>query len=204
MVRRVLRRCRLMAQDVPPRAQPAPAVRRHPVVGAVGPRPASRRMIGRVASPGPRGRRPQGTGAFSGIPGHSEAFSVSASPEARRRCAPNGNQMATICAPTRVIPGCSRNAWGGGPEWARSSCRVLIRRPSSGLKERARLNGRSLQQEVKALQERMAETLTMREARRLSDRWDHRLAGRFDVRQRVIDPRGSRFTMSGATPSSMT
>jgi antitoxin FitA len=46
------------------------------------------------------------------------------------------------------------------------------------LKERARLNGRSLQQEVKALLARAADTLTMREARRLSDRWSHRLCGR--------------------------
>jgi plasmid stability protein len=36
------------------------------------------------------------------------------------------------------------------------------------LKERARLNGRSLQQEAKALLERAAETLPMREARRVS------------------------------------
>jgi hypothetical protein len=43
------------------------------------------------------------------------------------------------------------------------------------LEERARLNGRSLQQ---ALLERAAETLTMREARRLSERWTHRFRGR--------------------------
>jgi antitoxin FitA len=46
------------------------------------------------------------------------------------------------------------------------------------LKERARLNGRSLQQEVKALPERAANTLTMREARRVSERWKRRLGGR--------------------------
>jgi plasmid stability protein len=46
------------------------------------------------------------------------------------------------------------------------------------LKARARLNGRSLQQEVKALLERAAETLTMGEARGLSARWMHRLGGR--------------------------
>jgi plasmid stability protein len=46
------------------------------------------------------------------------------------------------------------------------------------LKERAHLNGRSLQQEVKALLERAANTLTMREARRVSERWMHRLGGR--------------------------
>jgi len=44
---------------------------------------------------------------------HSEAFSASASPEARCRCAPNGNHLF---APTRVIPGCLRNACGGGPD----------------------------------------------------------------------------------------
>jgi len=43
------------------------------------------------------------------------------------------------------------------------------------LTERARLNGRSLQQEVKALLERVANTLTMSEARQLSERWRHRL-----------------------------
>ena len=46
------------------------------------------------------------------------------------------------------------------------------------LKERARLNGRSLQREVKALLEHAAETLTMREARRLSDTWRRHLGGR--------------------------
>jgi plasmid stability protein len=46
------------------------------------------------------------------------------------------------------------------------------------LKERARLNGRSLQQEAKDILERSAETLTMREARRVSERWRHRLGGR--------------------------
>jgi len=46
------------------------------------------------------------------------------------------------------------------------------------LKELARLNGRSLQQEVKAIPERTAGTLTMREARRLSERWRRRLGER--------------------------
>ena len=46
------------------------------------------------------------------------------------------------------------------------------------LKERAGLNGRSLQQEVRALLERAAETLTMSEARRLSESWTLRLAER--------------------------
>jgi hypothetical protein len=55
--------------------------------------------------------------------------------------------------------------------------RGLHRKTIERLKERARLNGRSLQQEVKALLERAAENLTMREARRLSERWN-RLGGR--------------------------
>ena len=56
--------------------------------------------------------------------------------------------------------------------------RGLDQKTIERLKERARLNGRSLQQEVTALLERAAETLTMREARRLADRWRHRLVGR--------------------------
>ena len=53
---------------------------------------------------------------------------------------------------------------------------ILVRGPNQKtierLKEHARLNGRSLQRE-----ERAAETLTMREARRLSERWNRRLDG---------------------------
>ena len=45
------------------------------------------------------------------------------------------------------------------------------------LKEHARLNGRSLQQEVKALLERAAATHTMHKARWLSERWNRRLDG---------------------------
>ena len=62
------------------------------------------------------------------------------------------------------------------------------------LKERVRLNGRSLQQEVKALLERAAETLTMREARQLSERWRHRLGGRSmsDSAQLIREDRDSR------------
>ena len=45
------------------------------------------------------------------------------------------------------------------------------------LKERARLRGRSLQQEVKDILERAATTLTMEEARRVSAIWHRRLAG---------------------------
>ena len=46
------------------------------------------------------------------------------------------------------------------------------------LKEWARLNGRSLQQEVKEILKRAAGTLTMSEVRQVSERWRHRLAGR--------------------------
>jgi antitoxin FitA len=56
--------------------------------------------------------------------------------------------------------------------------RGLDQKTIERLKERARLNGRSLQQEVKVLVERAAATLTMREARRLSEQWRRRLGGR--------------------------
>lgn len=56
--------------------------------------------------------------------------------------------------------------------------RGLDQKTIERLQERARLNGRTLQQEVKALLERAAETLTMREARRLSEGWRYRLGGR--------------------------
>jgi plasmid stability protein len=56
--------------------------------------------------------------------------------------------------------------------------RGLDQKTIERLKERARLNGRTLQQEVKVLLERAAETLTTREARRLSQRWGHRLSRR--------------------------
>ena len=46
------------------------------------------------------------------------------------------------------------------------------------LKERARFNGRSLQQEVKEILARAAGMLTMNEARRVSERWRHRLSRR--------------------------
>jgi hypothetical protein len=59
---------------------------------------------------------------------------------------------------------------------------ILVRGLDEGtihrLKERARLNGRSLQQEVKEILERTAGTLTMLEARRLAERWRRRLRGR--------------------------
>jgi antitoxin FitA-like protein len=46
------------------------------------------------------------------------------------------------------------------------------------LKERARHNRRSLQEEVQAILERAAGMLTMNEARWLSERWRQRLCGR--------------------------
>jgi plasmid stability protein len=62
------------------------------------------------------------------------------------------------------------------------------------LKERARLNRRSLQEEVKTLLERAAETLSMREARRLSERWNRRLDGRSlsDSTELIREDRDSR------------
>jgi plasmid stability protein len=56
--------------------------------------------------------------------------------------------------------------------------RGLDQKTIQRLKERARLNGRSLQQEVKEILERAVTTLTMSEARRLSERWRRRLGGR--------------------------
>jgi plasmid stability protein len=56
--------------------------------------------------------------------------------------------------------------------------RGLDQKTIERLKERAHLNGRTVQQEVKALLERAADTLTMREAGRVSEQWRHRLGGR--------------------------
>jgi antitoxin FitA len=56
--------------------------------------------------------------------------------------------------------------------------RGLDQKTVQRLKERARLNGRSLQQEVKETLERAVATLTMTEARQLSERWRHRRFGR--------------------------
>ena len=56
--------------------------------------------------------------------------------------------------------------------------RGLDQKTIERLKERARLNGRSLQHEIKEILERTAGTPTMREARRLSERWKHRLSRR--------------------------
>ena len=56
--------------------------------------------------------------------------------------------------------------------------RGLHQKTIERLKERARLNGRWLQQEVKALLEGAVGTLTMNEARRVSEQWSRRLDGR--------------------------
>jgi len=56
--------------------------------------------------------------------------------------------------------------------------RGLSQKTIERLKERARFNGRSLQQEIKAILERAAGMLTMNEARRVSELWRHRLGGR--------------------------
>jgi plasmid stability protein len=45
------------------------------------------------------------------------------------------------------------------------------------LKRRARQHGRSLQREAKAILEQAAETMSMVEARQVSDRWHRRLQG---------------------------
>ena len=84
---------------------------------------------------------------------------------------------------------------------------ILVRRldPKTieRLKQPAGLNGRSLQQEVKELLERAAEMLTMPEARRVGAvEASARPAG--VLGQCAIDSRGSRFTLSGATSTSMT
>jgi Antitoxin FitA-like, ribbon-helix-helix len=57
------------------------------------------------------------------------------------------------------------------------------------LKDHARLNGRSLQQEVKVLLERAAGTLKMRKAGRLSERWRHRSRRRCSSRFTATRPR---------------
>jgi len=72
--------------------------------------------------------------------------------------------------------------------------RGLDHRTIERLTERARLDGRSLQQEVKGLLERAAATLTMREARRLSEKGSHCLGGGSfsDSAQLIREDRDSR------------
>jgi plasmid stability protein len=75
---------------------------------------------------------------------------------------------------------------------------ILVRgldpRTVQRLKERARANGRSLQQEMREILDRAAKVLTMREAGWLSERWRRRLSRRsFSDSTRLIrddrDPR---------------
>jgi plasmid stability protein len=72
--------------------------------------------------------------------------------------------------------------------------RDLHQKTIKRLKERAQLNGRTLQHEVKALLERAAETLTMPEARRLSEQWKRRLGRRLlsDSARLIREDRESR------------
>jgi plasmid stability protein len=59
---------------------------------------------------------------------------------------------------------------------------ILVRglhpRTVQRLKAQARVNKRSLPQEIREILERAAGMVTMREARRLSERWKHRLRRR--------------------------
>ena len=72
--------------------------------------------------------------------------------------------------------------------------RGLDERTVQRLEEQARLNGRSLQQEVKKILERAAATLTMSEAHRLSEKWSRRLGGRLlsDSARLIREDRDSR------------
>ena len=72
--------------------------------------------------------------------------------------------------------------------------RDLNQKTVKRLKERAKVSGRSLQQEVKDILERAATALTMEEARRLSETWHRRLAGRSssDSAELIREDRDSR------------
>jgi antitoxin FitA len=89
------------------------------------------------------------------------------------------------------------NGWGLSVEKDRAPA-ILVReldpRTVQRLKARARINGRSLQQEIKEILQRAAEMFTMREARRLSERWRHRLSRRSfsDSAQLIREDRDSR------------
>ena len=80
--------------------------------------------------------------------------------------------------------------------------RALDQKTIERLKERARLNGRTLHQEVKVILERTAGTPTMPEARRLAELWSHRLRGRtFSDSMRLIrEDRDSRSLWLSYTP----
>jgi len=72
--------------------------------------------------------------------------------------------------------------------------RGLDRRTIERLRKRARIVGRSLQEEVKTILERAADTLTMREARQLSERWARRFGERSfsDSAPLILEHRDSR------------
>jgi antitoxin FitA len=125
--------------------------------------------------------------AFRGVLRVRESRSPS---QMRSEWQPYGNHLCGDQSDARVF---TERVWRS-TGWARSSCGGLDPKTVRHLKEHARLNGRSLQQEVKALLERAAETLTMREARRLSERWRHRLGGRSisDSTQLIREDRESR------------
>jgi plasmid stability protein len=101
-----------------------------------------------------------------------------------------------LFAPTRVIPG-SSGTRVEGYQMGAILVRGLDQKTMERLKERARLNGRSLQQEVKVILKRTAGTPTMPEARRLAEQWSHRLRGRtFSDSMRLI--REDRFAIAVA------
>src|SRR5262245_25095739 len=78
----------------------------------------------------------------------------------------------------------------GADGWMRGLNQKTIDR----LKEHARLNGRSREQEVRARLERAAGMVTMDEAARVSEQWRHRLGGPSfdDSTQLVREDRDSR------------
>jgi hypothetical protein len=140
-------------------------------------------------------RRGSGTGhgpdwpSNRGIRTHSEAFSVSVIPEARRRSAPEWQPDGNHADAT----GNGKHDSGSSVKPARRKrlrahvekdrvpsilVRRLDRRTLQRPKERARVSEHSPQQEIKEILERAAGMLTMREARRLSERWRHRLSRR--------------------------
>src|SRR5262249_33570816 len=83
------------------------------------------------------------TGPFGGVPRHLKPSRYPLRPEFPRKSAPNGNQMATICAPTSVHSRRSGTRLGGA--------RTLTRRPSSGGGSRGGSPRRSLEREAKEL-----------------------------------------------------
>jgi plasmid stability protein len=81
----------------------------------------------------------------------------------------------------------------GGAEMPAILVRSLDAKTLRRLKERARLNGHSLEQEVKAILERAVRTPTMDEAGQLSDRWRRRLG--------IRSPRTPSFATNHGSPS---